>query len=84
MHLYFFIKLELEGLEATQKHSQMTILVVLVFQMLLKPSLSVIILVSCVHLIYGQLADISRSYDADTTHLNFVYHNHEEMTNYLR
>lgn len=52
--------------------------------MVSKTSLSVIILVSCVHLIYGQATDISRSYDTDTTHLDFVYHNHEEMTNYLR
>lgn len=53
-------------------------------QMLSKRSLSVIVLVSCVHLIYGQLPDISRSYDTEVTHLDFVYHNHEEMTNYLR
>lgn len=53
-------------------------------QMLSKRSLSVIAFVSCVHLIYGQLSDFSAPYTADVAQLDFVYHNHEEMTNYLR
>lgn len=53
-------------------------------QMLSKRSLTVIVFVSCVHLIYGQLSDASRSYEPDATQLDYVYHNHEEMTNYLR
>lgn len=52
--------------------------------MLTKRLLSVIALVSCIHLIYGQSLDLSRPYESETTHLDFVYHNHEEMTNYLR
>lgn len=74
-----------EGCATTRSLTFITIICVnLFFQMWSIPSLSVIILVSCVHLIYGQLPDISRSYDTDTTHLDFVYHNHDEMTNYLR
>ena len=53
-------------------------------QMFSKRSLSVIAFVSCVHLIYGQLSDFSVPYNADAVQLDFVYHNHEEMTNYLR
>lgn len=53
-------------------------------QMLSKRSLSVIAFVSCVHLIYGQLSDFSGPYNADAAQLDFIYHNHEEMTNYLR
>lgn len=48
-----------------------------------KRLLSVIVFVSCVHLIYGQLSDVSRSYESEAQ-LDYVYHNHEEMTNYLR
>ncbi|XP_070501036.1 carboxypeptidase D-like isoform X3 [Chironomus tepperi] len=48
--------------------------------------LSVILFLSCQTLIYGQFSELSRPYDVGSAPqtLDFVYHNHEEMTNFLR
>ena len=34
--------------------------------------------------INGQYLEQPRSYEPDVTQLDFVYHNHDEMTNFLR
>lgn len=55
--------------------------------MLRRGFVTVILFLSCHTLIYGQIPELSRPYDAADTipqTLDFVYHNHEEMTNFLR
>jgi hypothetical protein len=49
--------------------------------------LSVIVSLSCHTLIYGQFTELARPFDGSSLApqpLEFVYHNHDEMTNFLR
>lgn len=47
-------------------------------------AISVIVFVSCVCTSLSQVAEYSPQYDQDATQLDFVYHDHDEMTSYLR
>lgn len=48
--------------------------------------ITVILFLSCqTAVIYAQFAEFSQPYDVDSGHsLDFVYHSHEEMTDFLR
>lgn len=52
--------------------------------MILIRSIAVIAILFIIPSINGQYLEQPRSYEPDVTQLDFVYHNHEEMTNFLR
>lgn len=47
-------------------------------------TLALIAFTSLICHVYGQYEQTPRSFVPDTKQLDFIYHNHEEMTDYLR
>ena len=47
-------------------------------------SLALIAFVALIGSVYGQFEQTPRSFVPDTKQLDFIYHNHEEMTDFLR